>query len=80
MSKPPRQGERLIALAVLGALSINPPLLGLFDRMQAVLGIPLLFLYLFAAWAVLIVLIALIVEYGTPQWTPTPGVRRAGRD
>jgi len=75
-----RQGERLVALALLAVLAINPPLLVVFDRLHTVLGIPLLFLYLFAAWAVLIALIALIVERGTSPWTPTPSARRSSRD
>ncbi len=64
--KPPerklRQKERLVALVLLGALLFNEPLLGLFDRLQLWFGIPLLYLYLFTAWGVFILLAALILE------------------
>lgn len=57
-----RQKERLVALVLLGVLMFTKPLLGLFDRLQLWFGIPLLYLYLFAAWAVFILLAALILE------------------
>lgn len=59
-----RRGQRLIALACLGALLLNYPLLSLFNSERTVLGVPLLYAYLFAAWAVLIALLALVVERG----------------
>jgi hypothetical protein len=54
--------ERLIFLFLLGLLLFNPPLLSIFDRPATVIGIPLLYIYLFAAWGVLVVLMALTVE------------------
>ncbi len=69
--KPPerklRQKERLVALVLLGALLFNEPLLGLFDRLQLWFGIPLLYLYLFTAWGVFILLAALILERTLPR-------------
>lgn len=59
-----RRGQRLIALACLGALLLNYPLLSLFNSGRTVLGVPLLYAYLFAAWAALIALLAIIVERG----------------
>lgn len=55
-------GEKLVALFVLGVALFTPPWLGIFNYPRQVLGIPLLYLYLFAAWAVLIAITALIVE------------------
>jgi hypothetical protein len=52
------QSERLVALFVLGCLLLTYPLLALFNRAASVLGIPLLYAYLFGAWAVLIGLMA----------------------
>ncbi len=57
-----RTRERLIALALAGALALNFPLLDLFDRAALLLGVPVLFLYLFGAWAALIGLTALITD------------------
>lgn len=54
-----RKSERLIALAFLGFLLFNYPLLSLFSTEGAVLGIPVLYAYLFISWALLIALTAL---------------------
>ncbi len=62
-----RQKERLIALVLLGVLLFNEPLLGLFDRLQLWLGIPVLYLYLFTAWGAFILLAALVLEGATPR-------------
>ena len=62
-----RQKERLVALVLLGALLFNEPLLGLFDRQQLWFGIPLLYLYLFAAWGAFILLAAVILERAVPH-------------
>ena len=70
-----RQGEsdrsvpRLVAVAVLGFLLFAPPLLTLFDRHAEVFGVPVLMVYLFTAWAVVIGLVAAI-NRGSGQ---TPG-------
>jgi hypothetical protein len=58
--KEPDAGDRFVALLLLGVLAFSPPLLSIFSVRTLVLGIPLLYLYLFAAWAVLIVLLAWI--------------------
>lgn len=62
MIKPALKGQRLVALFLLGGLLFNYPVLSLFAGNTEVLDIPLLYLYLFAAWGVLIGLMALIVE------------------
>lgn len=62
MTKPNVKGQRLAALFALGNLLFNYPLLALFNQPDMVLGIPLLFLYVFAAWGLLIGLLALAVE------------------
>ena len=62
MAKPGRKGERLVGLFLLGCLLFNFPLLALFNLRTTVFGIPLLYAYLFTAWTLLIVLVALIME------------------
>jgi hypothetical protein len=57
-------GERLIALFLFGALAFSPALLHVFRSDALVLGVPAFYLYLFAAWAALIGLAALVVERG----------------
>ena len=65
MSRPGITSERLISLFLLGLLLFNPPLLSIFDVPEAVIGFPILYIYLFTAWAVLILLMALTIERAT---------------
>jgi hypothetical protein len=53
-----RRRERLVALAVLGALALNYPLVALFSHVKLPFGIPLLYLYLFVVWLAIIALVA----------------------
>ena len=53
---------RLLALFLGGCLLFGYPFLELFSRPSTVAGIPLLYVYLFTAWAVFIALIAWLVE------------------
>jgi hypothetical protein len=62
MTKSSRKGPRLVALFLLGCLLFNYPLLALFNVRGTVLGIPLLYAYLFCAWAMLIALVAVVME------------------
>ncbi len=62
MIKPSIKGQRLVALFLLGFLLLNYPLLNLFTRNEEILGVPLLYAYVFAVWAALIALMALVVE------------------
>ncbi len=54
-----RLRERSVGLFVLGMLTFNFPLLSLFSTDFRILGVPLLFCYLFGAWLSLIIGIAL---------------------
>jgi predicted permease len=54
--------QRLVALFLLGCLLFNFPLLALFNRSGEVLGIPILYAYIFGVWLVLIALMALAAE------------------
>ncbi|HYE51226.1 MAG TPA: hypothetical protein VEB20_16635 [Azospirillaceae bacterium] len=57
-----RRRHRLASLFLLGAVLLNPPLLGAFGVPEVLFGLPLLHLYVFGVWALLILLIALHVE------------------
>jgi len=59
------KGERLVDTFVCGCVLFNYPLLSLFDRDVEVFGIPLLYVYVFAAWAGLIALMAWVIERRT---------------
>ncbi len=54
--------QRLLALYVAGLLLLNFPLLGLWDRDVTVWGLPLFPLALFGVWALLIALLAWLME------------------
>jgi len=54
--------ERIVGLLILGIVMFSPPFILIFDKPVLVAGIPLLFLYLFLAWAALIALMMLVVE------------------
>ena len=62
MTGPGIKGQRLVALFLLGVLLLNYPLLTLFASDGVVFGIPVLYAYVFAAWALVIALMALVVE------------------
>lgn len=56
------RNERLVALFLLGMLLFNYPFLATFNAPLLLLGLPALYLYLFAAWGVVIAVAALIVR------------------
>ncbi len=57
-----RTVDRSVALFVLGAILLLPPLLLVFNRPDRIAGIPVLYLYVFAAWCMLIALAAAIAR------------------
>jgi hypothetical protein len=64
MTSPPRAllAQRLLALFFAGALLFNFPLLKVWLTEGTVLGLPLLPVALFMAWALLIALLAWLME------------------
>jgi hypothetical protein len=52
----------MTALCMLGCVLFNFPILALFNVPGALFGVPLLYAYLFLAWALLIALMAWVVE------------------
>ena len=59
MTPKARQNKRLVGLFLLVFVLFNYPLLSLFNHETMVLGMPLLFFYIFTAWALLILLAAI---------------------
>ena len=64
MQEYERKGQRLIALFIFGCLLFNYPVLSLFNVATESFGVPVLYAYIFAAWALLVALMALAVEAG----------------
>jgi hypothetical protein len=56
------RGARMIAVATAALLLFGFPLMALFDVEVRVLGVPLLWAYLFVAWAVVIGIVAWVVR------------------
>jgi len=64
MSEFETKGHRFVALCFLGLLLFNYPILALFNATGTVFGVPLLYAYIFVAWAALIAMMALVAESG----------------
>jgi len=56
------KGQRFVAVFLLGCVAFNYPLLYLFNTRSDFFGVPLLYAYIFFAWAVIVLLLALIAE------------------
>ncbi len=71
--------ERYVALIILTALLFNPPIMSIFNSTELILGVPMLFLYLFAAWALIIGLNAYLAKRLSAEQFSVRG-REAGSD
>jgi hypothetical protein len=54
---------RIVGLLILGIFLFSPPFILIFDKPVLVAGIPMLFLYLVVAWAVLVALMMFVIEH-----------------
>jgi hypothetical protein len=54
--------QRFVALCMLGVVLFNFPVLALFNVGGSVLGVPVLYAYIFAAWALVIALLCWLAE------------------
>ena len=55
---------RLVVLALVGWMLFGYPFLAVFSRQERIFGIPLLYVYVFAAWGGFIAVIARLVDAG----------------
>lgn len=62
MKKAGPSEARLICVFLLGCLAFGYPLMALFNVPGRILGMPVLFAYLFFAWGLVIALVALLME------------------
>ncbi len=51
-----------MALFFFAVILLNPPLLSVFSNDGTLFGLPVLYLYLFVAWAALVILMAINAE------------------
>ena len=66
-------GQRFAAIFILGWLLFNYPLLALFNNARTWFGIPVLYAYIFVAWALIIGLLAYLAEKSSSPDQPASG-------
>lgn len=54
--------QQLVAVFLCGALLLYSPVISLFDQPRLLFGVPVLYLYLFIVWIVLVAVMAWITE------------------
>lgn len=54
--------QRLVAVFIGGVFLLYSPVISLFDQLRLWFGVPVLYLYLFTVWGVLVALMAWITE------------------
>ena len=82
MLRPGNIAERTLAIFFLGLLLFNPPVLSLFSNDSRIGDVPVLYIYLFAAWALLIVFMGRSARQTLTGGGPakSPGRLAASRD
>jgi hypothetical protein len=71
MNPDPDTRARLAGLFLLGIVLFLPPIVGLADR-GTVFGVPTLFFAVYAGWALVVVLLAVIVRRARPGGRDRP--------
>ena len=64
-------GKRLVGLFLLGFVLFNYPVISLFNLNKFWFGIPILYLYVFGVWLILVLLIVLITKTYHNRSQPT---------
>lgn len=62
MTRSGIKGQRFTAVFLFGCVAFNYPFLYLFNTRGEVFGVPLLYAYIFIAWAVVVLVLALVAE------------------
>jgi hypothetical protein len=63
MTRDSQINKRLVALFLLGCVLLNFPILSLVNLKILIFGLPLLYVYLFGVWGLLISLTALVTLF-----------------
>lgn len=71
---------RYLGLFLLGCFLFSYPVITIFNLPKQVLGIPLFFFYLFAAWLVLVLLILMLGRHPDTTGPVTPVTDRKAHD
>jgi len=62
MTPENRKNKRLVALFLFGLVLLNYPILSLLNISITIFGFPLVYIYIFGIWALLIFLSALVMS------------------
>lgn len=75
------KNKRLVGLFLLGSVLFNYPILHLFNLEFFFFGLPLIYLYMFIVWSLLIVAIMFITRIRSvpPPYRPKSTVRYRGK-
>jgi len=67
MTRDSKLNKRLVAIFLLGCVLLNYPILSLANLEIQIFGLPLLYVYIFGAWCLLISLTALATLFRSRQ-------------
>ncbi len=67
MTRDSKINKRLVALFLLGCLLLNFPIISLFNLEILIFGLPLLYVYIFIIWCLIIGLTALATLFRSRQ-------------
>ena len=73
MTRDSSKNKRLVALFLLGCVLLNYPILSLVNLRILIFGLPLLYVYLFGVWCLLISLTALATLFRYRDHADAPG-------
>ena len=66
------KSRRLAIVFILGGILLNYPILSLFNAPGFLFGIPILYLYLFGVW-LLLILLTVLISLSNSKPLPPPG-------
>jgi hypothetical protein len=72
MTRESKLNKRLVALFLLGCVLFNYPILSLFNLKISIFGLPLLLVYIFSIWCLLIGLAALATRFHSSEPADNP--------
>ena len=75
MTRETKLNKRLVALCLLGCVLFNYPILSLFNLDIPIFGLPLLLVYIFGTWCLLIGLTALATMFRSKDDSDDSGGR-----
>jgi hypothetical protein len=78
MTRDSKTNKRLVALFLLGCVLLNYPILSLVNLEILVFGLPLLYVYIFGIWCLLISLTALATLFHSRERADDSGDRGGG--